>query len=319
MAATMFYLIEEKDEMEEFKLPSIGEVLAQAQVQVQVPVPCRRRAPVAVQIEIKAPYPETTTSRFRPRPVSNIAPTSPLSDVHSITESVGSISVTDTTGSSDFTLDEEKKKTPRTPKKEIISERVAGALDKCRISGRCSVHIIVALLLELRLNPKDYNVSLSTISNRRNAIRKAVYDNVKDTLQVPRGAIVHFDGKIMDAITGKGQVDRLAAKETYKDIDQLIGVSIANDGTGLEIAAAVYQCLNDWKLTDSIDGCCYDTTSSNTGLDNGGGNEGGSTGTGGTTGTTFRATIDNNVPRKCERLHGKIKEAVEILWLRRLF
>lgn len=37
----------------------------------------------------------------------------------------------------------------------------------------------------------------------------------------------------------------------------------------MEIAVAVYNCLKDWKLLDAIDACCFDTTATNTGSENG--------------------------------------------------
>lgn len=46
------------------------------------------------------------------------------------------------------------------------------------------------------------------------------------------------------------------------------GVPIC-DGTGLGIAAAVFECLKDWKILDYIDGVCFDTTGTNTGIVNG--------------------------------------------------
>lgn len=51
----------------------------------------------------------------------------------------------------------------------------------------------------------------------------AIYETVKKTVELGRGAVVHFDGKLMAAITGNEKVDRLAVKVTYRDIDQLIG------------------------------------------------------------------------------------------------
>lgn len=81
------------------------------------------------------------------------------------------------------------------------------------------MHFVVALLQELKLNPKHYNISLSTVMKRRTAFREVIFEKVKDKVEVARGAVVHFDGKLMSAITGKEKVDRLAVKVTYKDVD----------------------------------------------------------------------------------------------------
>lgn len=140
-------------------------------------------------------------------------------DVESISGSLSSIaiSIDDTKDDPDFVASEETAP-PKIKKQELISERVVGVLDKCGISGRCAVHLLVALLIELKLDPKHYNISLSTISNRRTACREAIFEKVKDKVEVGRGAVVHFDGKLMSAITGKAEVDRLAVKVTYKDV-----------------------------------------------------------------------------------------------------
>lgn len=106
-----------------------------------------------------------------------------------------------------------------------MSERVVGVIDKCMISSRCIVHLIVALLLELELDPKNYNISRTTISKRRTDFRETIYERIKDKVYVniSRGAVIHFDGKLMAALTGNAKVDRLAVKLTYQDVDQLLG------------------------------------------------------------------------------------------------
>lgn len=141
--------------------------------------------------------------------------------IESLTSSLSSISVVDKTDKKDPDFFHKSIAPPKKKKTELIDERIAAALDKCAVSGPCAVHLIVALLLKLNLDPRDYYVSHNTIRKRRNEFREAIYDKVKDSVVVGRGAIVHFDGKLMSAITGKQKVDRLAVKVTYRD--QLIG------------------------------------------------------------------------------------------------
>lgn len=66
---------------------------------------------------------------------------------------------------------------------------------------------------------------MSTVAKRRTDFREVIYEKVRETVQVGRGAVVHFDGKLMAAFTGNEKVDRLAVKVTYRDVDQLIGNS----------------------------------------------------------------------------------------------
>ncbi|KAL1454591.1 hypothetical protein WDU94_010811 [Cyamophila willieti] len=56
---------------------------------------------------------------------------------------------------------------------------------------------------------------------------------------------------------------------TYGENDQLLGVPLADSSTGEEQALAVYECLQEWGLTNCVKAMCFDTTASNTGRLNG--------------------------------------------------
>lgn len=75
----------------------------------------------------------------------------------------------------------------------------------------------------------------------------------------------------MSSITGEEKVDRLPVKITCGNTDQLLGVPIT-DGTGHSTAICVNTQLQEWNIgPDLIEACCFDTTSVNTGCDNGAG------------------------------------------------
>lgn len=139
-----------------------------------------------------------------------------------LTGSLSSISLADDSRKDpDYVPD--VKAPPKKKKQDLVDERIASVLDKCCISGRCAVHLFVAFLLRMKLDPREFNISYTSISKQRSTFRESIYEQVKDSVQVGRGAIVHFDGKLMSAITGKEKVDRLAVKVTYGDVDQLLG------------------------------------------------------------------------------------------------
>lgn len=154
-------------------------------------------------------------------PAETSAESSVDSSRDGLSGSLSSISIVDDTRK-DPNFDA-KEKAPSKSKEELIDERIASVLDKCGISGRCAVHLIAAILKKLKINLNDYKISFSTIGKRGTAFREEIYEKVKDTVKIGRGAVVHFDGKLMDAITGNAKVDRLAVKVTYGDVDQLIG------------------------------------------------------------------------------------------------
>lgn len=144
----------------------------------------------------------------------------------SLASGTSSISLDDKDNSKldpDYVPEVKEKPPPKKKKEELIDERIAGILDKCCISLRCAVHLIVAILVKLEKDPRDYKISASTIAKRRSDFREAIFDKVREAIDIGRGAVVHFDGKLMAAITGNEKVDRLAVKVTYRDVDHLIG------------------------------------------------------------------------------------------------
>jgi hypothetical protein len=76
---------------------------------------------------------------------------------------------------------------------------------------------------------------------------------------------VHWEGKLIPAITGKYQVDRLPVFVSGLGVDQLLAVPKLGSGTGAAQADAVVNALQEWDITDRVAAMSFDTTSSNTG------------------------------------------------------
>lgn len=76
---------------------------------------------------------------------------------------------------------------------------------------------------------------------------------------------MHWDGKMLPAITGHSQVERLPVMISAVEIEKLLGVPKCKDGTGKAIADAVYDQLVEWELLTKIQAMCFDTTATNTG------------------------------------------------------
>lgn len=81
--------------------------------------------------------------------------------------------------------------------------------------------------------------------------------------------MIHWDGKILPEIIGTGKVERLPVLIAQNGVEQLLGVPKLEDGTGSNIATAVYNLLSEWNVLDQAQAICFDTTSSNTGRING--------------------------------------------------
>ncbi len=89
-----------------------------------------------------------------------------------MTDSLSLISI-DTKDDPDYEFKEtstEDSPPAKVKKQELIDERVVGVIH----SLRCVIHLIVAVLLELKLNPRHYKISASMIAKRRTAFRESI-------------------------------------------------------------------------------------------------------------------------------------------------
>ena len=76
---------------------------------------------------------------------------------------------------------------------------------------------------------------------------------------------MHWDGKLLPDLTGKEKVDRLPVLVSGEGTMKLLSVPLLPSGTGTAIANAVFASLDDWGLTNRVQGMSFDTTASNTG------------------------------------------------------
>lgn len=80
---------------------------------------------------------------------------------------------------------------------------------------------------------------------------------------------MHWDGKILADLAGRANVDRIAVLVSYNGTAKFLGAPKIETGTGKNIADAVFNVLVQWNLVGKIVAACFDTTSTNTGPDNG--------------------------------------------------
>lgn len=160
---------------------------------------------------------------------------------------------------------------PSRTKVNFINKRITSALDKCKTTDRNAIHLLVAVAEALGHSANDLIINRSTLRKMRQNNREEVAANVKQNyrLQSSEPCIVHFDGKILPALTGKEKVDRQPVIVSNKNGDQLLGVPSLPNGKGQEISSAVYNTLESWGLLENVQAICCDTTASNTGRMNG--------------------------------------------------
>ena len=80
---------------------------------------------------------------------------------------------------------------------------------------------------------------------------------------------IHWNGKLLEDITGENVVDRLPVLVLRNGVDQLLGVPKFISGTGENTSAAVHKLVLDWGLLNQVKCMCSDTTASNTGIKSG--------------------------------------------------
>lgn len=67
---------------------------------------------------------------------------------------------------------------------ECITGRMVSALDKCRVSDRDAIHLLIATAEGMRRDPKNLIINRSSLRKRRTENRKKIADFVKENPQV---------------------------------------------------------------------------------------------------------------------------------------
>lgn len=157
-------------------------------------------------------------------------------------------------------------------RKNFITPKLVGALDRCQLSVRDSVFIIEATIEALGHNTDEFSISKSSIHRVRTEMRSKRAQAMKVNFQnkVPDTVTIHWDGKLLPALDSrKYKEERLPIVITYDDKERLIAVPKLENSTGSEQAQAVWDAIVEWNLEDKVQILCCDTTASNTGRING--------------------------------------------------
>jgi len=160
---------------------------------------------------------------------------------------------------------------PQRGKIDFINERIVSALDKCRVSDRDAMHLLIAIAEALGHDVNGLIINRTSLQRARQSHRKLIAARVKDNykLHPAEPCVVHFDGKILPEIHSKKSVDRLPVSVSNINGGQLLGIPRIPNGTGQEQCAAVFDTLDNWGLVEIVQAICCDTTAANTGRLNG--------------------------------------------------
>lgn len=151
---------------------------------------------------------------------------------------------------------------------ELFSELDAAALDRTNVSERKPVFVVAETAKSLGQNidalPLNTKQRLDSSTESRTPSSDR-YANIKAEFQGNVPLVVHWDGKLIQHLTGKEKVDRLPVLVSGKGVSQLLTVAKLPTGTGKAQADAVFEAIEDWGIANSIRAMCFDTSSSNTG------------------------------------------------------
>ncbi|KAL4125926.1 hypothetical protein QTP88_010163 [Uroleucon formosanum] len=139
-------------------------------------------------------------------------------------------------------------------KTNFITDKMAAALDRCKISDRDAVHILLATAESFGININELIINRTSVNSIRQRFRKNRIEALRVNFNPSQigPCVVHWDGKLLPSLSEKKLVDRLPIIISYKGIEQLLGVPELISGTGENQSTAVYQALENWGLTDNV-------------------------------------------------------------------
>jgi len=154
-------------------------------------------------------------------------------------------------------------------RKNIIDEKLAVSLDMAKVSDRGAALVLTPTIQSLGLDPSDYNLNYSSIRRERMKCRQKIAEGLKADFTTDVPLTIHWDGKMLEDISGTDTVDRLPILVSGNRVLQLLAVAKLPSGTGAATASAVYDASMAWGICDKVKCMSFDTTASNTGPRNG--------------------------------------------------
>jgi len=151
----------------------------------------------------------------------------------------------------------------------IITPELSSALDRAKISDRNATHVLAAAAEALGHSSRASCVYKESIRIARRRNRKEIASEICSSFPSGGPLTVHWDEKLLPALTSKESVNRIAVLVSGNDDTKLLGVPAIPNGSGASQSEAVFKLLEDWNLTTRVHFMRFDTTASNTGSQNG--------------------------------------------------
>ena len=155
---------------------------------------------------------------------------------------------------------------PKMKMKPVMNDKLAVTLDMAKLSDRGAALVLTPAIQSLGQEASSYACSYSTIRRQRTARRELIAKDIKESFNPQSPLTVHWDGKLLEDLTGHETVDRLPIIVTGKDIEQLLAIPKLTSGTGEATAEAVFNACESWDINDFVRCMCFDTTAANSGV-----------------------------------------------------
>ena len=160
----------------------------------------------------------------------------------------------------------------RTPVNKVdVMGPVSATADRLGLSVRERAMMSASVANALGVDISTTNISPGTAFLKGQSERLKLSASIMDSFQCPDQVVVHWDGKIL-TMKGNKDSNRVAVYISGVDDDRfrkLLGCPETKDGTGKAEADVVKTVLRSWNIGGQVCGLVFDTTSSNTGVENG--------------------------------------------------
>lgn len=163
-----------------------------------------------------------------------------------------------------------KKKSPRQApmQKPSLNPELTSVWDREGLSVRQASSSYIATAKNLGHDVNQFAISPTTVHRSRARNREMLANQLeREAFKDPPPLVLHWDGKLLPKVTSKWALeDRIAVVATGQNFEEILGVPVAEDGTGQEVARTVFQQVERVGAREQIIGFSFDTTAANSGM-----------------------------------------------------
>ena len=161
---------------------------------------------------------------------------------------------------------------PRKKKRKIdIMGKISLTSDRVNVSYQARAMIAASTVNALGGDVYETNISKTSAWRKAHEVRTKTAVKIKAAFKCPDKVTAHWDGKTL-TLKGNIKSNRVCVYLTGADAlhtRKLLGVPETPSGTGYDEAKIVTDLLMSWDVLMEVIGMVFDTTSSNTGAENG--------------------------------------------------